>query len=278
MQNRSIFRAATRRAVVCACALLALATPRLASAQYNAPPLSRLAIGERYHVEIAGTLWNPTLVGTVSSDEFGLQGTPLDFTTDLDFEQTRFKDFRIVLRPARKHRFRAQYTPVAYEADTILQRAVTFRGIKFDAVPISSSFEWKVWRFGYEYDFIYRNRGFLGVLFEGRYTQFAASLTAPGRLEFTSAKAPLPALGIVGRAYVAPSVALNFEFSGMKLPNIDPKYAGNYYDWNINGTINLSNYAGVEIGWRRMTTFIHIDSDEGDFKFQGMWFGAALRY
>jgi hypothetical protein len=261
-----------------ACALAAVAAPRLASAQYNAPPLSRLAIGENYHVEIAGTLWNPTLVGTVSSEEFGLKGTPLDFTTDLDFQQTRFKDFRIVLRPARKHRLRAQYTPVAYSADTVLERTVTFRGITFDAVPISSSFEWKVWRFGYEYDFIYRNRGFLGVLFEGRYTQFSASLAAPGRLEFTSAKAPLPAIGIVGRAYVAPSVALNFEVSGMKLPNVDARYAGNYYDWNINGTINLSNYAGVEIGWRRMTTFIHIDSDEGDFKFQGMWFGAALRY
>lgn len=279
MQNRTTFRAATKLAIVCACTALAIAAPRRADAQYNAPPLSGLAIGEKYHIELAGTLWNPTVFGSVSSAEFGLAGTALDFTTDLGFEQTRFKDLRIVLRPARKHRLRAQYTPIAYSGESVLQRTITFRGIKFDAaLPIVSEFEWKVWRFGYEYDFIYRDRGFLGVLFEGRYTQFVASLDAPGRSEFTSAKAPLPAIGIVGRAYVLPSVALNFEVSGLKLPNVDPKYEANYYDWDINGTINLTHNVGVEIGWRRMTTYLKVDTDEADMKFQGMWFGAALRY
>lgn len=260
-------------------AALGCATPRVASAQYTAPPLSGLAVGERYHVEVSGTLWNPTLTGIISSEQFKLVGTDLDFVTDLGFQQTRFNDVRFVIRPARKHRVRLQYTPISYTASTNFTREVTFNGIKFPAsIPVTTGFDWKVWRFGYEYDMVYRNRGFVGLLFEGRYTEFGASLASIVGSEFTSAKAPLPAIGLVGRGYVAPNVALNFEVSGFKVPNVDPKYQANYYDWDISGIVNLTNNVGVQVGWRRMTTFLAIENDKGDFKFQGMWFGASVRY
>ena len=98
------------------------------------------------------------------------------------------------------------------------------------------------------------------------------------RDEFTSAKGPMPAIGLVARGYVAPNVALNFEVSGFRVPNVSEKYQARYYDWDINGTINVTNYFGVQLGWRRMTTFLNIDRDGGDFKLQGLWFGAAVRY
>jgi hypothetical protein len=288
MRDRTFFAspAARQRAVVLALATVALAAPTAAHAQYNAPPLSTLAIGERYHVEFSGTLWNPTPEGTIASAQFGLPGTDLNFVTDLGFEQTRFGDMRVVLRPGRKHRLRIQYTPVAYTGESILRRTIVFNGISYPAaLPVSSTFNWKVWRFGYEYDMVYMDRGFVGVLLEGRYTDFSASLDAVGRSEFTSAKGPLPAIGLVGRAYVAPSVALNFEVSGFKVPDASAlsKYQANYYDWDIHGTVNLTNYFGVQVGWRRMTTFLDIDQgggdrDGGDFKFQGLWFGASVRY
>jgi hypothetical protein len=257
---------------------IALAMPRVAYAQYNAPPLSQLAIGEQYHVEIGGAFWNPTPAGTVSSEQFGLLGSDLNFVTDLAFEQTRFSQFRIVLRPAQKHRFRAEYTPIVYQADSVLKRNVTFNGISFPAsLPVKSEFDWKVWRLGYEYDFFYTNRGFVGAMIDVRSTDFAASLTGPGRSEFTSAKAPLPAIGVHARGYVAPSVAINFELSGMNVPKFQ-KYEAHYYDWGISGTVNFTNNVGVEGGWRRLTTFIDIDHDRGDFEFGGIWFGAAVRF
>jgi len=55
-------------------------------------------------------------------------------------------------------------------------------------------------------------------------------------------------------------------------------YEATYFDWNISGTVNLTNNFGVQAGWRRMTTFIDINRDQGDFKFQGLWFGAAARF
>jgi hypothetical protein len=280
------WRSLRRSALIGILVVLAGLVPTIARAQYNAPRLSEQAIGERYHVELSGTLWNPTLTGVVSSEQFGIPGSSLDFTTDLGFQQTRFKDLRMVLRPAKKHRFRFQNTPIEYTATSTLHRTITYNGISFPAsLPVSSEFSWKVWRFGYEYDFAYMKRGFVGVLLEGRYTQFTSSLQSTSPLlvasEFTTAKAPLPAIGVVGRGYVAPNVAINFEVSGFKVPESlkdTAKAQANYYDWDINSTINLTNNAGVQVGWRRMTTFINVDRDMGDFKFQGLWFGAVARF
>lgn len=258
---------------------LALLLPAAAHAQYGAPELSTTAVGEKYHVEVSGALWNPDVFGVISSEQFGQLGTKIDFQQDLAYTKRRFKDLKIVLRPSRKSKFRIQHTPVRYDAETVLKRDITFNGQKFPlALPINSEFNWNVWRLGYEYDFLYKSRGYVGLILEGRYTEMTAALNSPLTKEFTSTKAPLPALGVTGRAYVLPEVAINFEVTGFKLPDIDPKYKANYFDWDINGTINVSNYVGLQVGWRRMSTFLDVKNDTGDVKFQGLWFGAALRY
>jgi len=145
-------------------------------------------------------------------------------------------------------------------------------------VPIHASFNWKVGSFGYEYDFSYTNRGFIGFLIEGRYTEMNAGLRSPLNDEFSSAKAPLPAFGLVGRAYPLKNVSITAEVSGFKLPKFDEKYDANYVDIDIYGTVNFTRFFGVQGGWRRMNTFLKVESDKGDFRFSGIWFGGAIRY
>lgn len=261
---------------------ITLTIPAAAFAQYSAPEVDNRAIGEKYHAELAGTLWNPTVSGVIASEQFGIAGTQIDLVNDLNYAQTRFGDLRVVLRPTKKARFRIQYTPLTYTQQSTLNRSVVFNGINFPLhVPIQSQFDWKVLRLGYEYDFVYLPRGFVGVLLEARLTQFDASISAPvlSQDEFTSAKAPLPALGIVGRGYVLPNLALNFELTGAKLPdNVVKDAAAHYYDWDLGGTFNVTNNFGVQAGYRKMTTFLDYKHDLGDLKFQGMWFGAVVRY
>jgi hypothetical protein len=264
---------------------LTLLLPSGAYAQYGAPDLSSAAIGERYHVEFSGTIWNPTLFGTIASEQFGLVGSQIDFLDDLGYVKTRFKDMRIVLRPSQKSKFRIQYTPLVYEAETTLRRSIVFNGQAFPvSVPIESTFAWKVWRLGYQYDFVYKPRGSVGFLIEARPTQLDARirtntpLFSPAIEEFANIRLPLPAFGIVGRGYPLPNVAINFEVSGLKVPDFDPKYKADYFDWDIHGTVNLTNNFGIQAGWRKMTTFLMIEEDLGDVRFQGLWFGAAVRY
>ena len=230
-------------------------------------------------MEFSGSFWNPTVFGVVSSEQFRQLGSDIDVVKDLGFKPTRFGDMRIVLRPSKKSRFRVQYTPIRYEATSSLQRSIVFNGQRFDvALPIQSAVEWKVWRFGYEYDFLYLPRGFVGVLLEARYTQFTAELNSAINTEFTTARAPLPALGVVGRGYVLPNLAINFEVTGFRLPEFDKRYEATYFDWDINGTVNVTNNVGLQVGWRKLTNFLRIENDLGDLRFQGLWFGAAVRY
>lgn len=263
----------------------ALLLPAPARAQYDVPSLTEGAIGENYRVEVAGSLWDPDLFGQISSEQFGLMGTTIDFSKDLGYEGARFRDFRLVLRATKKAKFRLQYTPITYEAEKNFTRDIVFNGVRYPiGVPIESSFSWKVWRFGYEYDFLYRSRGFVGVLAEVRYTEMNARLATNSPLvsprydEFSTVKAPLPALGLVARAYPLKALAVNFEISGMKVPDIDPKYQGNYVEWDLNGTFNVTNNVGLQIGWRKADTYVALENDLGDLKFKGLWFGAALRY
>jgi hypothetical protein len=279
-----VLSSTTRRALAAAF-LATVFCPGAAHAQYGAPDLSTAAIGEKYHVEFSGTLWNTALAGLVSSEQFGQVGSEIDFIDDLGYAKTRFRDMRIVLRPSKKSKFRIQYTPLQFEAETTFRRNIVFNGISFPvAVPVESSFGWKVWRFGYQYDFVSRSRGSVGVLLEVRQTQADARLKtnspifSPAIEEFSTLKAPLPAFGIVGRAYPIQPLAINFEVSGFKLPDVDPKYKADYFDWDISGTYNLTNNFGVQMGWRKMTTYLVIEQDLGDVQFQGTWFGLVARY
>lgn len=260
-------------------AALASLLPMAAAAQDRVATPVR-ALGERYFVELGGIFWNPTPSGVIASERLDIVGDQVDFVNDLGFAASRFRDLRLVLRPAPKHRIRFQYTPIEYTADNIFQRTITFNGQVFPvAVPVTSELGWTVLRAGYEYDFFYKSRGFAGVLFEVRHTQLRAHLSSPlGQSEVVQAEAPLPAIGFVGRYYVIPEIAVDVEVSGLSLRDVLPEYSASYFDWDIHATANLTRNVGVQAGWRRMTTFLEIDRETGDVIFQGLWFGGVVRY
>jgi len=269
------------RLFVASCMFGATLIPSLSSAQVAAPPPSTRAIGEVYRVEVSGGIWSPTVFGSiaVTNDQIEARGTTIDFVDDLGFKDTRFPDLRVVLRPAKKHKFRIQYTPVSYTGESVISRNIIFNGILYPTnMPVNSSFDWKVWRFGYEYDIVYRDRGYFGLLIEGRYTQMEATLQSPINNEFARARAPLPALGAVARVYPLRNLSITGEISGFRLPDIDEDYKAHYADIDVYATFNVMHNLGVQAGWRRMNTFLQIEGDTGDIKFQGFWFGGAFRF
>ena len=251
-----------------------------AAAQYGVRG-SNQATGENYHVEIGGYLWSPTPSIFISSESLGIIGSTIDFVEDLDVEKQTFKQLKVVLRPGLKHKFRFEYTPISYEADSTLRRSIIFNGQRFDvALPVQTDLEWKAYRFGYEWDFVYRDRGFVGLLLELKYTDIEASLanSLVGE-EFVRAHAPIPAIGIIGRGYVAPNISITGEFSGFKLPSsIDEDYRADYFDFDLYGTVNFTEHVGAQAGYRRLTVFYRIDEDEGDLKLKGLYFGGVVRF
>jgi hypothetical protein len=271
-------RTATTVVLVLAASVLAAAP---ASAQYGARRLSERATGETYHVEVGGNFWNPSPNMIVSSEQFGIPGTTIDAVGDLGIQQTRFTDLRIVLRPAKKHKFRIQYTPVKYSVQgAVLSRNIDFNGIRYRVgVPVNTDLTWKTWRLGYEYDLFYRDRGFVGLVLDVKHTTVEVNLAAQLiGTEFARARAPIPAIGGIGRFYVLPNVGITFEMTGFKLPNIDEDYKATYVDWDLYGTFNFSDNVGAQVGYRSLDVSYTFERDFGDFGLRGLYFGGVARF
>lgn len=259
--------------------LLLAATP--AAAQYTAlNTRSDAAVGEKYNVEVAFGVWNPTPEIVFSSEQFGIPGSEIHLHEDLDALEKTFRDFRLVLRPARKHKFRVEYIPIKYEVDTTLRRTIIFNGNLYTiGTPIIGEFKWDAWRFGYEYDFIYRDRGFLGVIAEAKYTHVKAEITSPVASEFAEARAPIPAVGLTGRGYIVKNLAVGGEFTLFRLPEGDDRdYTGKYYDYDFYATLNFTNNFGVTGGYRRLILGYQVDNDLGDFRMNGLYVLGVARF
>jgi hypothetical protein len=251
-----------------------------ARAQYGAKAPSDLATGERYHVELGGFFWNPTPDIVISSESLGIVGTDIDFVNQLGIAKKRLRQMRVVLHPARKHKFRFEYTPISYEAEGQLTASVIFNGILFPVTfPVTTNMEWKAYRFGYEYDFISKDRGFVGLILEAKYTDVQATLSNVIATEFARARAPIPAIGGIGRVYVVPNISITGEFTGIKLPeSINDDYRAKYFDLDIYGTVNFTDNFGVQAGYRSFVVEYKVEQDAGNLKLKGLYLGGLVRF
>lgn len=271
-----------KRVITCVfVAGLFLAAPAAAEAQYGVPRSSQRAIGETYWVEAMGGFWSPAPQGLIQSAQFGIPGDEIDFVDDLGYEKKSFKDFRFVVRPGRKHKLRVQYVPVSYASEAVFERRIVFNGQEYAVgLPVTTQFDWKVWRFGYEWDFVSRENFFVGFIVEAKYTQIEAELDSPAHEvpEFTRAKAPIPSLGGVVRFYPVPNGSVTFELTGIKIPRIDDKYEARYIDWDLYGTYNITNNFGATAGYRVMDVMFLADRDGGEMTLRGFYIGAIARF
>ena len=262
-----------------ALALVMTAAPALAQTSPAAAAGDRAGVGEKYWVEFSGTWWQPALAGNITSDRLGLVGSRVDFADDLALDSARFTDFRFVVRPAKKHRIKVQYTPIQFTGSNALTRDITFGGVVYPvSLPVQSVLNWKVLRVAYEWDFFYRPRGFVGVIVEGGVTQLTASIDSFIGGASVEGQAPLVAVGAAGRVYPIRHLALNFEATGLKLTDLKPEHVFKTMAFDVSATYNITNYVGVSGGWRRTSTGLTLDGDSGTLNFAGLWFGGVVRY
>ena len=252
-----------------------------AQAQYGVTGPSNLATGETYKFEFSAYFWNPTPDLAIRSEWRGIVGDRIDLVEDLGLEKTRFSQIRAVLRPAKKHKLRFEFTPIHYaQPEGVLTRDVIFNGKLYNlSLPVDTSLNWNAYRFTYEYDIIYRDRGFFGILLEAKYTDVEATLKNVIVEEFVRARAPIPAIGAIGRVYVVPNISITSEFSGFRLPErINEDYKGKFFDFDIYGTVNFNDHVGAQLGYRRFEVDYKVETDEGEFQIKGPYLGGVVRF
>lgn len=273
----------TLRLYSCIAAALVVLVPAAASAQFRPQPVSDPATGETYHIEGSAGFWLPTAGIKVASEGLGQVGTNIDFKNDLGLQDQRLTQVQLVLRPAKKHKFRFEYIPILYDQSATLQKQIVFNGIKYTlGLQVNSTIDWKAYRFGYEYDFISHDRFFAGVVLEAKYTDLQVKLASPIDTEYAHAQAPIPAIGGIVRAYVVPNISITGELTGFMLgwipESVRKTNDGHFADVNIYGTLNFTDNIGVQGGYRSFDVGYVVKTDSGTLTLRGLWFGVVARF
>lgn len=268
---------------VCVCVLVSAR----AEAQFR---VVEPAVGEDFHVEAGLMFWTPTPAIQLQTGSLVALGQPsVDLVGEFGIENTRFNEFRSVIKGGRKHKLRLSHINMQYSQSATLHRTITFGGSIFPVnVPASADLKWEFWRFGYEYDFVASPRGFLGLITELKVNKVNATLAASGYgSSVTDVSAPIPAVGFIARVYPHKLFAITTEFTGFKLPGfigkkindtVQDDFEARMYDFDLSGTLSFARYIGAQMGYRRVTANYLIDPDAGDLKMSGMYFGGVLRF
>ena len=277
--------------IVTMVAILGIALPTAAQAPQGLPgPIGpphflptedrAWAVRENYTLELTAGLWSPAPAISASSEQFGIIGSMIDFQNDLGLVQQRHGEFRMTFKPGRRHKLRLHYLPMRYQQSGLLERTLVFQGIRYDiGLPVDSSFTWDTWRFGYELDVVTFNRGYVGLLIEAKYTDLQVDLQSAVANEYVRARAPIPALGAIGRVYVMRNTPITFEFTAFKMPDdLVQDYNARLVDIDVYGTYNLTEAFGVNVGYRSMDLSYIFDRDAGDLRVEGIYFSGAFRF
>jgi hypothetical protein len=267
--------------------LLSLLLASRADAQFR---VADPAPGEQFHVELGLMFWNPTPGLQIQTGGLAALGeSEVDFVQEFGIENERFSEFRAVLKAAKKHKIRVSHVLAEYNAATTLQRTIVFGGRTFPvSVPATADLQWRVWRFGYEWDFVASDRGVVGLVTELKFNQVSADLEAVGLgNELTEVSAPVPTIGALARVYPHKTFSLTAEFTGFKVPGflakkitdaIDDDADAKVFDLDVYGTVNFGSHVGAQLGYRSLTADYLFDEDAGDLELKGWYFGGLVRF
>ena len=237
-------------------------------------PTSERATGENYHVEVGGYFWNPTPTSRSRAElRSGIVGDLIDFVEDLGIEKTNFRQLKVVLRPATKHKFRFEYTPIKYEQpdgtaspEPRLQRHLQPRAAGLDDAQMERlSLRLRV-RLHLSRPRVLRDPA------RGEVHRRRGDARERHRREFVRARAPIPAIGAIGRVYVAPEHLDHRRVRRLQAARVGRGLRGKFFDFDIYGTVNLTDHFGGQVGYRRSTC-----STSGDRRGRSEAQGPVLR-
>lgn len=238
------------------------------------------AVGEDYIVELGAGLWSPIPRISASSEQFGITGTTIDFGPDLGMTRQIHREFKVTFKPGRRHKLRISYLSMNYQQKSVIPRQIIFQGIRYnEGQAVNSTVAWNVWRLGYEFDIVSRDRGYFGLILETKLTEVGTELEDSINSEFSKTRAPIPAIGAIARVYVSRFTPITAEVTAFQIPdNLVNNYRLNLIDFDIYTTVNLTEKLGISIGYRSMDMSYLFERDSGHFIVKGLYLSGALRF
>ena len=101
-------------------------------------------------------------------------------------------------------------------------------------------------------------------------------LSAPLVLQTYERNVAVPTVGGIWRGYLTTNSSITAEFTVFKWTQ--NKLHAKMSDFDIYGTGNFGKVAGVQFGYRSLNAEYDGDSDAGDLKLKGPYFGFLIRF
>ena len=233
-------------------------------------------VGENYTIELEGRYWRPRLDSTVQVVSNGI-GSEFKLVDDLGFEEKKdFYEGRLQIKFARKHKFNFEYIPMKWDADKVVTKTIEFNGQIYPVgTRVQSSLDLKLFKGGYEYDFVAGQYGFFGgtldaLVVSGNIQLKAAELAIDQKEDKTF---PFPMIGLIGRVYPIQWVNFTARLSGLPLGSY-----GYVVDAEGSLTINPIKYLGISGGYRYLEINVKYNDNSLDYRLDGPFVALDIRF
>jgi len=234
--------------------LLVAAIPLRAAGQKAAAPQDEDL--DSYKLRITGYWFYAQPSGTIEGKAHN--GT-LNLTRDINFQSYSTFAGKLDWKFARKHHFILGAIPFNSTQQRVLNRTVNFQGQTFDAgLATSTDLQVNGYSIGYQYDFIRRRQGHLGIVLQMDLLDTSARISAAAQVvggvprgpvsASGSLLAPIPVAGPDFRIYLIPNSSrlfLDGNLLGMYLFGY-----GNFYSTSGTLGLTLSKHLALRAGYQ----------------------------
>lgn len=207
---------------------------------------------EAFHVEVTADAWRTGVQGTLQS-----LGVPIDLRTDLNLANTSTFFGRFVLKPARRHRIIVEGAPYSFDGRNLLSRGITYNGRTYDIQDTIVSHADLTYVFGgYQYDFLSRPQGHLGIEGGGAYLNATGTIQSAttGVSATRNQTLGIPLAGINARVFPIKGkswISISGDVKGMALGGY-----GHYVQAEILGGVGARGFT-VQAGYMILDADIH---------------------
>ncbi len=216
-------------------------------------------------VEAEGRYWFSTLDANFKSSTTAVIGTNIDLVDDLGLDDDKsFPEGRITLNFG-KHRLRYGFMPLEWDATKSIGIPVDFGGESYVVnTSVTTNLKADYHRLGYEYDFIDVLNNKLGIIFEVKYFDLEASLSAVGQTAAESLKAPVPTIGLAAQ-FGLPGI---FSIAG-EVTGIGTGSDLYLYDAEVGVILTPAPFVRISGGYRIFELHIEDGDDEATLTLSG---------
>jgi hypothetical protein len=160
---------------------------------------------DSFHFELTGAAWLNAPSGFIQA-----KGTPIDFVHDLAAGATEARFYgRLVVKPALKHRFIVEGSPLSFTGSNSISRSIVFLNRTYNInTTVNTDLSLNYFYAGYQYDPFVGSYGHLGFQVGAAYLGAQGTLTSvsAGLTETKSIAAPIPMPGTEFRLFPIPHV------------------------------------------------------------------------